>query len=78
MSPTQEILDVITRFLLQYPDLVETLGGVHQMMENRVAMFGRLSKLHGKLELMLAQVNAKLHFPFFPGLVGVVPQCQGH
>ena len=26
------------------------------MMENRVAMFSRLSKLHGKLELMLTQV----------------------
>ena len=64
MNLIQVILDVTFRSLSQYPDLVETLGGVHQMMENRVAMFGRLSKLHGKLELMLAQVDMKLQFPF--------------
>ena len=29
------------------------------MMENRVVMFSRLSKLHGKLELMLSQVIFK-------------------
>ena len=61
MNPIQVILDVTSCSLSQYPDLMETVGGVHQMMENRVAMFGRLSKLHGKLELMLAQVNMKFH-----------------
>ena len=43
--------------LLQHPELVALLGQLYQMMDSRVAVFGRLSRLQGKLDLMLSQVQ---------------------
>ncbi|KAI0215237.1 hypothetical protein LSAT2_032743 [Lamellibrachia satsuma] len=43
--------------MLQYPELVALLGRLYQMMDSRVAIFGRLSRLQGKLDLMLSQIT---------------------
>ena len=44
-------------FCFQFPELVEMMGSMYQMMDSRVSLFSRLSKLQGKLDLMLSQVN---------------------
>ncbi|XP_069743810.1 WD repeat-containing protein 43 isoform X2 [Narcine bancroftii] len=45
-------------FLSTLPDLVPQLGMLHQMMESRVKTLQKLSRLHGKLYLLSAQVAA--------------------
>ena len=63
MPIARAVSNAVLHMLFQYPDLVETLGGVHQMMEHRVSMLSRLSRLHGKLELMLTQVSVQIQKP---------------
>lgn len=41
----------------QLPDLVTQLGVLYHLIENRVKMFHKLSKLHGKLFLLITQVS---------------------
>ncbi|KAJ7991235.1 hypothetical protein DPEC_G00295220 [Dallia pectoralis] len=45
-----------TSYLSSLPDLVSQLGVLYQMIESRVKMFHKLSKLHGKLYLFMTQV----------------------
>uniref|UniRef100_H3AWU6 WD repeat domain 43 n=1 Tax=Latimeria chalumnae TaxID=7897 RepID=H3AWU6_LATCH len=45
-------------FLLQLPDLVQQLGVLYQLMESRVKTLQKLSRLHGKLYLLITQVMA--------------------
>lgn len=42
----------------QLPDLVTQLGVLYHMIESRVKMFHKLTKLHGKLYLLTTQVGA--------------------
>lgn len=41
----------------QLPDLVTQLGVLYHMIESRVKMFHKLTKLHGKLYLLMTQVG---------------------
>uniref|UniRef100_A0A6Q2X7D4 Small-subunit processome Utp12 domain-containing protein n=1 Tax=Esox lucius TaxID=8010 RepID=A0A6Q2X7D4_ESOLU len=45
-----------TSYLSSLPDLVSQLGVLYHMIESRVKMFHKLSKLHGKLYLFMTQV----------------------
>ncbi|XP_072912111.1 WD repeat-containing protein 43 [Hemitrygon akajei] len=45
-------------FLSSLPDLVPQLGALYQLMENRVKNLPKLSRLHGKLFLLSAQIAA--------------------
>lgn len=49
--------------LMQLPDLVTQLGVLYHMIESRVKMFHKLTKLHGKLHLLTTQVRG-LFIPF--------------
>jgi hypothetical protein len=44
-------------FFLKYPDLIESLGSVYEMMNARTKLFPQLSKLQGKLQLVMSQVD---------------------
>lgn len=41
----------------QLPDVVTQLAVLYHMIESRVKMFHKLSKLHGKLHLLMTQVG---------------------
>lgn len=43
-------------FVPQFPDMVDNLSALYQSMDARTRLVDRLSKLKGKLELMLSQV----------------------
>lgn len=45
-----------TSYLASLPDLVSQLGVLYHMIESRVKMFHKLTKLHGKLYLLMTQV----------------------
>ncbi|XP_071378740.1 WD repeat-containing protein 43 [Centroberyx affinis] len=45
-----------TSYLSSLPDLVTQLGVLYHMIESRVKMFHKLTKLHGKLYLLMTQV----------------------
>ncbi|XP_029478974.1 WD repeat-containing protein 43 [Oncorhynchus nerka] len=45
-----------TSYLASLPDLVFQLGVLYHMIESRVKMFHKLTKLHGKLYLLMTQV----------------------
>lgn len=45
-----------TSYLASLPDLVSQLGVLYHMIESRVRMFHKLTKLHGKLYLLMTQV----------------------
>ncbi|CAN9502593.1 unnamed protein product [Ophioblennius macclurei] len=45
-----------TSYLASLPDLVSQLGVLYHMIESRVRMFHKLTKLHGKLLLLVTQV----------------------
>lgn len=47
-----------TSYLASLPDLVNQLGVLYHMVESRVKMFHKLTKLHGKLHLLTTQVAA--------------------
>ncbi|XP_029448828.1 WD repeat-containing protein 43 isoform X2 [Rhinatrema bivittatum] len=45
-------------YLSTLPDLVPQLGTLYQLMENRVKSLQKLSRLHGKLYLLITQISA--------------------
>lgn len=46
-----------SHFLFQLPDLVAQLGVLYHMIEGRVKMLHKLTRLHGKLYLLMTQVS---------------------
>lgn len=44
---------------MSYPDLVNSLGSVYEMMNARTKLFPQLSKLQGKLQLVMSQVTSQ-------------------
>ncbi|KAM9842007.1 WD repeat-containing protein 43 [Aulostomus maculatus] len=50
-----------TSYLASLPDLVTQLGVLYHMIESRVKMFHKLTKLHGKLYLLMTQVAINDH-----------------
>lgn len=55
----KNVMTIHMSYLMSVPNLVESLGGLYQMFESRVAVYSRLCKLQGRLDLMLAQVSAQ-------------------
>lgn len=51
------VLTVHTSYLMTFPDIIDTLSTLYQMMDSRVSMFGKLSRLQGKLDIMLSQIS---------------------
>lgn len=41
----------------QLPDLVSQLGSIYHMIESRVKLYQQLTRLHGKLYLLMTQVS---------------------
>ncbi|XP_053393117.1 WD repeat-containing protein 43-like [Mercenaria mercenaria] len=56
---TQTVLAVHTSYLMTFPEIVETFSTLYQMMDSRVTMLGKLSRLKGKLDIMLSQISAQ-------------------
>uniref|UniRef100_A0A8C9YKQ9 WD repeat domain 43 n=1 Tax=Sander lucioperca TaxID=283035 RepID=A0A8C9YKQ9_SANLU len=50
-----------TSYLASLPDLVTQLGVLYHMIESRVKMFHKLTKLHGKLYLLMTQVGDTMY-----------------
>lgn len=50
------VLTYHTSYLASLPDLVTQLGVLYHMIENRVKLFHKLTKLHGKLFLLTTQM----------------------
>ncbi|XP_033097150.1 WD repeat-containing protein 43-like [Anneissia japonica] len=53
---TKIVLKMHTSYLMTCPDLVQLLSNLYEMINSRTTMGNRLSKLHGKLDLMLSQI----------------------
>lgn len=53
------VLMIHTSFLMSYPDLVDSLGSIYEMMNARTKLFPQLSKLQGKLQLVMSQVTSQ-------------------
>ena len=48
--------DTCVILMFQFPEIIETFSVLYRMMDSRVNMFGKLSRLQGKLDLMLSQI----------------------
>lgn len=55
----KSVLIIHTSYLVSYPDLIESLGSVYEMMNARTKLFPQLSKLQGKLQLVMSQVTSQ-------------------
>ncbi|OWF41846.1 WD repeat-containing protein 43-like [Mizuhopecten yessoensis] len=55
----KSILVVHTSYLMTFPEVVEIFSSLYQMMDARTAAFSRLSKLQGKLDLILSQITTQ-------------------
>jgi U3 small nucleolar RNA-associated protein 5 len=44
-------------YLLSLPDLVDKLGGLYTLLDSRVAVYKKLLKLSGRLDLLLSQIG---------------------
>ncbi|XP_003757855.1 WD repeat-containing protein 43 [Sarcophilus harrisii] len=54
----KSVLTIHASYLSTLPDLVPQLGMLYQLMESRVKTLRKLSRLHGKLILLITQVAA--------------------
>ncbi|XP_044294915.1 WD repeat-containing protein 43 [Varanus komodoensis] len=54
----KSVLTIHASYLSTLPDLVPQLGMLYQLMESRVKTLQKLSRLHGKLYLIITQVAA--------------------
>ncbi|XP_056624714.1 WD repeat-containing protein 43 [Triplophysa dalaica] len=52
------VLTQHTSYLSSLPDLVSQLGSVYHMIESRVKLYHQITRLHGKLYLLMSQVAA--------------------
>ena len=53
------VVKLIFIFSLKYPDLIDSLGTVYEMMNARTKLFPQLAKLQGKLQLVMSQVSSQ-------------------
>uniref|UniRef100_A0A673L547 WD repeat-containing protein 43-like n=1 Tax=Sinocyclocheilus rhinocerous TaxID=307959 RepID=A0A673L547_9TELE len=51
------VLTQHTSYLSSLPDLVSQLGSIYHMIESRVKLYQQLTRLHGKLYLLMTQVS---------------------
>lgn len=64
------IIQFHTSYLISYPDLVRTLSTLYLSIDKRVAVFPKLIKLHGRLDLLVSQyekevISSKKEIPSF-------------
>ncbi|XP_046551150.1 WD repeat-containing protein 43-like [Haliotis rubra] len=52
------VMAVHTSYLMTFPEIVDKLSSLYQMMDARVSMFSKLSRLQGKLDLVLTQITS--------------------
>ncbi|XP_046371992.2 WD repeat-containing protein 43-like [Haliotis rufescens] len=52
------VMAVHTSYLMTFPEIVDKLSSLYQMMDARVSMFTKLSRLQGKLDLVLTQITS--------------------
>lgn len=52
-------LSIHTSYLISFPDLMDTLSSLYQLLDARMAMFTKLTRLQGKLSLLLSQVKSR-------------------
>ncbi|XP_036449532.1 WD repeat-containing protein 43 [Colossoma macropomum] len=57
------VLTQHTSYLSSLPDLVSQLGMLYHMIESRVKLYHQLTRLHGKLYLLMTQVAASSSAP---------------
>lgn len=62
---------------LQFPDMVDNLSALYQSMDSRTRLVDRLSKLKGKLELMLSQVLPSFQNKYFDFYISVIARAGG-
>ncbi|XP_060063671.1 WD repeat-containing protein 43-like [Ylistrum balloti] len=55
----KNILVIHTSYLMTFPEVVEVFSSLYQLMDARTAAFSRLSKLQGKLDLILSQITTQ-------------------
>eukprot|EP00124_Ichthyophonus_hoferi_P001977 Ihof_evm9s120 gene=Ihof_evmTU9s120 len=48
-----------TSYLVTVPNLPETVGGLYQLVDGRLAVFSKLLALNGRLDLLLSQVTVR-------------------
>ncbi|XP_029642688.1 WD repeat-containing protein 43 isoform X1 [Octopus sinensis] len=53
------ILSIHTSYLMSFPDLIDSLSSLHRLLDTRVAMFSKLTRLQGKLGLLLSQLTSR-------------------
>ncbi|XP_064600554.1 WD repeat-containing protein 43-like isoform X2 [Liolophura sinensis] len=53
------LLTIHTSYLMTFPELVDKFSGMYEMMTSRVTMFSNLSRLQGKLNLVLSQIKSQ-------------------
>uniref|UniRef100_A0A8B9KMS6 WD repeat domain 43 n=1 Tax=Astyanax mexicanus TaxID=7994 RepID=A0A8B9KMS6_ASTMX len=78
------VLTQHTSYLSSLPDLVSQLGLLYHMIETRVKLYHQLTRLHGKLYLLMTQVLKQ--DPFFLFYLSVISAllhsfligCRGH
>eukprot|EP00058_Branchiostoma_floridae_P019053 XP_002604542.1 hypothetical protein BRAFLDRAFT_122327 [Branchiostoma floridae] len=49
------VLETHTSYLMTCPDVLSSLGSLYELLDSRVATFSKLSRLQGKLKLVLSQ-----------------------
>lgn len=55
----KSVLSVHTSYLMTFPEIVDAFSSLYQMMDARVNMLSRLSRLKGKVDVMLSQIQAQ-------------------
>lgn len=51
------VMNVHMTYLISMPNLIERLSGLYQALESRTKVYPKLSRLHGRLDLLLTHVN---------------------
>ncbi|KAL4237474.1 WD repeat-containing protein 43 [Mactra antiquata] len=55
----QTLLAVHTSYLTTFPEIIEAFSMLYQIMDSRVTMLGKLSRLKGKLDIIISQISAQ-------------------
>jgi len=56
------LMSIHMTYLLSLPNLMKSLRGLYQNLESRTKMYPKLSKLHGRLDLLIAHMSARKQF----------------
>lgn len=62
------ITNIHASYLMTVPDLVDSLGGLYQLVDSRLSVFKRLLKLNGRLDLILSQITIRMSLDEINGI----------